>query len=206
MPRYPNHRKLLRCKRLDREKSDGVVLVLSAVIVTPWRTVGAGDPRVSLVGGDEMNAVTSACPQLQRGRLPAGDQAGHGHVGRLARLDRAPVCLPAAVRRPNGDDHSRLDAAAALYSADLSADAWLLFAVLPGSVRALRLVSWHVCWPGHPRARTNSSGRHGPSRATQSAAATSTAIGAGERRPPCPTGQPAVRPEQRPLTNWSRHE
>jgi hypothetical protein len=60
MPRYPNHRKLLRCKRLDREKSDGVVLVLSAVIVTPWRTVGAGDPRVSLVGGDEMNAVKIA--------------------------------------------------------------------------------------------------------------------------------------------------
>jgi hypothetical protein len=31
--------------------------VVPVLIVTPWRAVRGGDPRVSLIGGDEMNGV-----------------------------------------------------------------------------------------------------------------------------------------------------
>jgi len=33
------------------------LLAVPVLIVTPWRAVRGGDPRVSLTGGDEMNAV-----------------------------------------------------------------------------------------------------------------------------------------------------
>ena len=36
------------------------LLAVPVVIVTPWRAVRGGDPRVSLRGGDEMNAVKIA--------------------------------------------------------------------------------------------------------------------------------------------------
>jgi drug/metabolite transporter (DMT)-like permease len=36
------------------------LLAVPVLIVTPWRAVRGGDPRVSLIGGDEMNAVKIA--------------------------------------------------------------------------------------------------------------------------------------------------
>jgi len=36
------------------------LLAIPVLIVTPWRAVRGGDPRVSLIGGAEMNAVKIA--------------------------------------------------------------------------------------------------------------------------------------------------
>jgi drug/metabolite transporter (DMT)-like permease len=36
------------------------LLAVPVLIVTPWRAVRGGDPRVSLIGGDPMNAVKIA--------------------------------------------------------------------------------------------------------------------------------------------------